>query len=560
MKMKVRVCKQLPVIAAAAIAMLVPASGESVPPSPDIANSIYQFGVAIPKSATDPLIWNQTNAFLWVPPDCRRIRAVILAPANVIERRFCDDPIVRAEAARDGLAIVFFNAGWKKEIFDTPDCITYVESMLDALADKSGYDELRTIPWIPFGHSGNSSSSQAMAQWKPGRTLANIVVKGKIPGVGKNGSKAAITGIPTLFVTGEFEEVMPPGGVRNAWWTRQMELFHEGRAAVPDSLMTGLEDRSRGHLAWFPDTSSYAAMFIHKAVEARLGADGKLRPVAFDSGWLADPDGKVPAAPAAKYNGRLTDAFWFFDREQERAWESLQNRDKGKKEQLLAFDQDGQIAPWWKGWGVQELKFEPLPDGESFRVAAQFRDEVPPPFADAGVKVGHATDGQIEFRVFGWAGNMKQTGPDTFRVQFDREGVNGRTLHVLIGAIHPGNAEYRETMAAAHFFLPGSPDGAKQTIAFPEIHDVTAATKSILLGATSDSGLPVRYYVSWGPAKIDGDTLRLAEIPARAKYPIEVKVTAYQWGKATDPKIASAQSVTCIFHITQQSPTPKNNS
>jgi hypothetical protein len=539
---------------AAALLMLASARGEGVPPSPDIANSIYQFGVVIPKSGTDPLIWNQTNAFLWVPPDCRHIRALILAPSNVIERRFCDDPIVRAEAARDGLAIVFFNAGWKKEIFDTPDCITYVETILDALADKSGYQELRTVPWIPFGHSGNSSSSQAMAQWDPGRTLANIVVKGKIPGVGKDGSKAAITGIPTLFVTGEFEEVMPPGGVRNAWWTRQMQLFHEGRAAVPDSLMTGLEDRSRGHLAWFPDTSGYAALFIHKAVEARLGEDGKLKPVSFESGWLADPDGKFPAAPVAKYTGKPSDAFWFFDQGQELAWEPLQHRDEGKKEQLVALVQDGQIAPWWKGWAVQELKFEPQPDGESFRVSGTFRDSVPPPFADAGTKVGHATDGQIEYRVFGWAGNIKQTGPDTFRVQFDREGVNGRTLHVLIGAIHPGNAEYRETMAAAHFFLPASPDGAKQTITFPPIRDVTAATGPIALGATSDSGLPVRYYVSWGPARIDGDTLQLAEIPVGAKYPIEVKVTAYQWGKATDPKFASAQPVTQIFHITQSPP------
>jgi hypothetical protein len=337
---------------AAALLMLASARGEGVPPSPDIANSIYQFGVVIPKSGTDPLIWNQTNAFLWVPPDCRHIRALILAPSNVIERRFCDDPIVRAEAARDGLAIVFFNAGWKKEIFDTPDCITYVETILDALADKSGYQELRTVPWIPFGHSGNSSSSQAMAQWDPGRTLANIVVKGKIPGVGKDGSKAAITGIPTLFVTGEFEEVMPPGGVRNAWWTRQMQLFHEGRAAVPDSLMTGLEDRSRGHLAWFPDTSGYAALFIHKAVEARLGEDGKLKPVSFESGWLADPDGKFPAAPVAKYTGKPSDAFWFFDQGQELAWEPLQHRDEGKKEQLVALVQDGQIAPWWKGWRI----------------------------------------------------------------------------------------------------------------------------------------------------------------------------------------------------------------
>jgi hypothetical protein len=520
--------------------------------SPDIANSVYQFGVTIPKSGTDPLISGQTNAYLWVPPKCERLRGVIIAAANVIERRFCDDPTIRGEAAREGLAIVFFNAGWNRGIFDSPECVAYMESLLDQLADKSGYEELKTVPWIPFGHSGNSSFCQAMAQLKPERTLANIVVKGKIPGVGKDGSKAALIGIPTLFVTGEFEEVMPPGRVRNAWWPRQMELFHDGRAVVPDSLMTGLEDRSRGHLAWLPDTSAYAALFIHNAVEARLGPDGRLRPVPFGSGWLADPEGKIAAAPVGQYKGKASDAFWFFNEAQERAWEPLQHRDEGKKEQLVAFVQDGQIAPWWKGWGVQELKFEPLPDGESFRVAATFRDEVPEPFADAGVKVGHATDGQIEYRVFGWAGNIEQTGADTFRVRFDREGVNGRTTHVLIGAIHPGDAEYRQTMAAAHFYIPGNnTEGTKQTIIFPEIHDVSAAAQPIPLGGSASSGLPVRYYISWGPARIEDGNLRLAGIPVRAKYPIEVKVTAYQWGKVTDPKFASAQPVTRVFHITR---------
>ena len=542
---------KLIITATAFISFLTPARAEKFHEPVDIANSVYQFGTVIPASKETPPVWNDTPAFLWAPPKCEHLRGMIIAAANVIERRFCDDPIVREEAARDGLAIVFFNNDGRKGLYDSPDFMTYIDTILGQLADKSGYDELRTAPWIPFGHSGNSGFCQAMAQWNPGRTLANIVVKGKIPGVAKDGSKAALAGIPTLFVTGEFEEVMPPGKVRNAWWPRQMELFHEGRAAVPDSLMTGLEDRSRGHLAWFPDTSRYAAMFIHKAVEARLGEDGKLKPVAFDSGWLADPDGKVPAAPVAKYTGKPSEAFWFFDKEQEQAWEPLQHRDEGKKEQLVAFVQDGQIAPWWPGWGVQELKFEPLPEGDSFRVAATFRDEVPEPFADAGTKVGHAKDGRMEYRVFGWAGNIEQTGTDTFRVRFDREGVNGRTTHVLVGAIHPGDSEYRQTMAAAHFFLPSNSDGTKQTITFPELHDVPAGTETVPLGGTADSGLQVRYYVSWGPARVEEKALELTPIPVRAKFPVEVKVTAYQWGKFTDPKIATASPVTRIFHITK---------
>jgi hypothetical protein len=79
--------------------------------------------------------------------------------------------------------------------------------------------------------------------------------------------------------------------------------------------------------------------------------------VPFASGWLSDPSGAHPPAPAAKYAGKAAEAFWHFDEEQTRAWEPLFRRDQGKKEQLLALTQNGAIAPLWKGWGLQELEF-----------------------------------------------------------------------------------------------------------------------------------------------------------------------------------------------------------
>ncbi len=512
-------------------------------------NTEYQFGTQMPAPPNDPVLWTNTTAFLWVPPQTHHIRAVVLAPANIIERRFCDDPIIRAEAARDGIALVFFQAGWKKEIFDTPRLTEVVQTVLDRLAAVSGYDELRTAPWIPFGHSGNSAFCAAIARQNPQRILANIVVKGVLPNPAKDGSTAGLVGIPILFVTGQFEEVMPPGGVRDAWWGVQMKRFSDAKAAVPDALINGMEDRSHGHLTWFPEMSRYAALFLHKAVTARLAPDGSLVAVPFASGWLTDPTGVHPPAPVAQYKGDPRQAFWNFDQEQARAWQPLFAIDRGKKEQMLAFVQDGQTAPWWNGWAVQVIKFEPLADGESFTTDAVFRDEIPTPFADAAVKLGHSARGPIEYTVLGWAGATEQTGPNTFRVRFDREGVNGRTLHVVIGALHHGDAEYRETIAAASMDLPGSNPGTKQTITFPPITDVKAGTASVPLGATVDSGLKPDYYVSWGPAVIDGDRLRFTPLPARAQYPIEVRVTAYQWGKATAPQFATATPVTQTFNI-----------
>jgi hypothetical protein len=531
-------------------------------------DSVYQFGLVIPKdpepgdtspgAKPDPAtLTGDTHAFLWIPPHASKIRAVLLCPANIIERRICNDAITRDEAEKDGLAMLFFQAGWGRDfINNTPKLAPFMESMLNRFADISGYDELRTVPLIPFGHSGNSQFCAALARQEPTRTLANVVIKGALPNPAKDGSTAGLVGVPILFVTGQFEEVGAPGNVREAWWGVQMKRFGVAKAAIPQALINGIEDRSHGHLNWFPDMSRYVALFIHKAVMARLGSSAVSGPaglqnVPFESGWLADPTETQPPAPVKEYKGDPAQAFWFFDKEQVQAWQPLYDKDRGKKEQMLAFVQDGAIAPWLPGWYIQQLKFEPLADGETFTAQARFRDEIPPPYADAGAKLGHSAQGEITYQILGWAGNMEQTGPKTFRVHFDREGVNGRTVHVLVGAIHPGDAEYRETVAVGTFDVPYNNQGTPQKIAFAQLPDVKLGTSSIPLNALVDSGRKPDYYVSWGPAEIDGDRLKITEVPDRAKFPIEISVTAYQWGTATEPRFASAKPVTQTLHLTR---------
>lgn len=354
-------------------------------------NSVYQFGIEINKSENGKMIYGKTNAFLWIPPKAKVIRAVILAPSNVIERRLCDSPILRAQAEKDGLAIIFFNAGWQKK---TP-LIEYIQMILDKLAEKSGYNELRTVPWITVGHSGNSKFCENMGRLKPERMLANIVFKGKVPGVAKDGSITGLIGIPILFIGGEFEEVMSSNKVRNFFWTEKLTFFAIDRKAVPQSLLSGMVDRGHGHFSLFSEMISYTTLFIHKTMDARLNKNRSLKNVHFESGWLSDPTGKYAPAPAKKYTGKPEEAFWHFDEEQVKAWIPLFIHDKGKKEQLVALTQNDTIAPWWKGWAIQQLDFNPLPDGISFRVGGNFRNEIPVIFADNGVKVGHSDNGPI---------------------------------------------------------------------------------------------------------------------------------------------------------------------
>jgi hypothetical protein len=52
-----------------------------------------------------------------------------------------------------------------------------------------------------------------------------------------------------------------------------------------------------------------------------------------------------------------------------------------------------------------------------------------------------------------------------------------------------------------------------------------------------------------GPATIQGNTLTFTQIPVRAKYPVRVLVSAFQWGRSTGGHVQSAGPVTQEFFI-----------
>ena len=89
----------------------------------------------------------------------------------------------------------------------------------------------------------------------------------------------------------------------------------------------------------------------------------------------------------------------------------------------------------------------------------------------------------------------------------------------------------------------GLKEGREQTITFPPIGDLKADGTPVDLRATSDAGLPVEYYVASGPAVIEGGGLKAADIPAKATFPITVKVVACQFGRAVAPQVKTAGSV-----------------
>ncbi|MBN1420861.1 MAG: DUF5060 domain-containing protein [Planctomycetes bacterium] len=95
----------------------------------------------------------------------------------------------------------------------------------------------------------------------------------------------------------------------------------------------------------------------------------------------------------------------------------------------------------------------------------------------------------------------------------------------------------------------GPAKGRDQTITFPPIDDLRVGGSPVELRATSDAGLPVEYYVARGPAVVAGGSLRVAEVPARATFPIAVEVVAVQFGSGVEPLVKTAAPVAQVIRI-----------
>src|ERR1017187_281749 len=118
----------------------------------------YQWSVSVdvpPRSAVDS---GYPRAFLWIPPDCKRVRAVVLSENNMQEESILEDANFRKTLSDLGFA----------EIWVTPDLGSIhfrfdqgedqlLDKTLKALADASGYQEIAFAPLVPMGHSATSS-------------------------------------------------------------------------------------------------------------------------------------------------------------------------------------------------------------------------------------------------------------------------------------------------------------------------------------------------------------------------------------------------------------------
>jgi hypothetical protein len=509
------------------------------------------------------------RACLWIPPTCRQVRGVVLAQFNMEEVGILEDPQFRREMGALGFAEIWVSPAFNPRFDFTQGAGESLNALLDSLALKSGYAELKTAPLVPMGHSAAASAPYYMAAWAPGRVLACLSVSGQWPYFRDKQFAPDIWGsrtidyVPALETMGEYEAA--------AMWSARGLKERQEHPLTPLSM---LACPAEGHFATTATKSAYLAFYIKKAAQYCLpthspkGQAPVLRPInPTKTGWLAEkwvPNQAptVPAAPVGQYTGDPAQAFWFFDEEHARATEAYQARHRNQKPQLVSYLLNGQPAPQRNTHQQINMPFQPLADEVTFVVKGTFLDTVgggsPRLTTWAGLPVGspigHAQGGGpvVISRI---VGPFRQLSADTFALSLSRGlGTQLRNYDLWLAAIHPGDAEYKPAVQQAQLVVPlRLTEGRAQRITFPKPTDVRAKRthRATVLLATSDAGLPVRYYVREGPAEVVGNTLRFTRIPPRSKLPLTVTVVAWQRGRRQAPQVQSAEPVEMTFRVVQ---------
>lgn len=519
-------------------------------------NEVWQWHVDVEGSTN---LKGPTRAYLWISPDCVKLKGLILAQHNMEEIS-----ILESEGFRKAMAEIQFGIVWYNPMFSftfnfKEGAGEMLNQSLEALAKKSGYSEINKIPYLAIGHSAAASWPYYLAAWNPDKTICAISVSGQwpyfrdskwAPDIWENRN---VDFVPCLETMGEYEAA-------NTWSTEGLKE----RLEHPNMPLSMLACPAEGHFAASSGKIDYLIFYIKKAIHYRM-PEGKLPLSKIDpskTGWLADKwrineEPHSAAAPVSEYSGDKAQAFWFFDEEHARVTERYQARFRNQKAALLGVKVDGKLVKQKNTHLQVQIPFVPKGSCWATTVEPVFLDTVPGESPRPANWTGLAAGSLIE-KPTGAAYIEKICGPvqitrsNQIEIEFDRTCFESKEakFEPAFAVKFKGDKTYKAAVQQAHMIFPAElNEGTEQKILFSPIKNVKAGAKKITLKAKSDRGLSVKFYVLYGPAKVEGSTLYFTPVPVGARFPIEVTVVAWQYGRPEVPKIQSAKQVAQTFYI-----------
>lgn len=511
-------------------------------------NQVFQWAASGENDGWPDGSKSKGTLYLWVPEKAPHIRGLVIMATNVPEHMMAGHPALRRMCEENDLGLVWavpsfwrFGKAATSPGGDPVDVklipgsnaiqVAFLEKLLAQLAEKSGYSEVASVPWIPIGESGHLLMVCGLVNERPDRCIAAICVK--------NPHNPENFTVPMLWTLGTAQEWgQKAKDIRTEWnsHTGDFQNWSAQRESRNWPLSIVIEPGT-GHFACTDAMVDYFAAYISAAVKARLNPDGSLKKVDLDSGFVAslplDGITNLEITPYKDATSEQRKQAWFFNESLARSAQKLATTNWKADTQLIGFEPDGNctVSPFSFN-SVTEIEVKT--DGE-FGVRGVLLDKIPDGFVGAGEPLARAAgEPQIDWI----CGPYAPVGNGRFRVALTRTWKTGAASY-LIGW-HPGSDTVRPSFQPAALKLVENKEGAPQKIAFDPVAPLRGDSGPVKLFATSDAGLPVSFTVISGPAIVDGDKLVLTQIPTRSKFPVEVVVGAWQWGRASDPKVQTA--------------------
>ena len=304
---------------------------------------IYQYFVSSGETNRPNL-----GAYLWIPPNTPKIRAVMVAIHNGLPINILQSAPVRAVCRQHGIAQILLTP-WAKDIGAMMKDLTYdstdpartaiYDGYLQRLADLSGHRELVTAPIVPLAHSAFCGFPFEAAMRKPEQCLGAIPIKAGLPDAYNffgPGGKAlhpsadfALRNVPILFVTSSSQETVSWSAYPIAYGTYLSSYRRGDRDDNPGTnytphaeLFSSCWEMTSGHFDMSPRNFQFVADWLDAIATARLPerVGEPMKNLVLCDGWLLDP--KIPAsgdlpkdypmpAPYLQFKGHRNQALWF---------------------------------------------------------------------------------------------------------------------------------------------------------------------------------------------------------------------------------------------------------
>lgn len=487
----------------------------------------------------------RSTVYLYIPVTTKKVRALLLLQENVIEQMISVHPAIRRVCDADDVAIAWCSPGFDLVFKDQPERLhALIQEQFARFGVTIGYPELGNVPLIAFGHSNTTAYAQNGADARPDRVLAVLDTHGWI---GVN-SLSRYHG-PVLVYGGTFWEQKQQnlGNSVNkpvASLAEVQKRLH--RSWMPLSVV---EEYGSGHFDYSEPVVNVFALYIDKAIKARLAPDGTLNDIDPDSGYIADvppyPTGPIPIKRYAEASAEeRASCPWYFDREMaEAAVKVIEDSEPWHRAtQLIGFNRlDGTPAPFSKSGPVNPVPYHIVSGTNEIQFFPVLLRQFPAGFKEAGRPIGASSHPEITIE-YDCGPYLYRDAAGKYRVKLNRNGFGGYLV-----ARSAGDSKVRPAVQGARFVLCGdappkrgqaTEDGAPQvwpvgTVPIDNLGDQRSGARIPLKPGASPTEF-LGYYVDYGPARVVGNELEILPLPANTRGPLEVKLTAYRLAQSVE--------------------------